>query len=54
MCERTNGANEVREAAICLAMACFDKTPRSYRDNLNDTLNEGVPDWAKNLLDRLK
>jgi hypothetical protein len=54
MCARTDGANQVRDAADCLARACIQRTPKSYRDHLNDTLDEGVPEWAKDFLNRLK
>jgi len=52
MCERTESANSVRDAAMCLSQACFES--KSYRDHLNETLREGVPDWAKDLLKKLK
>jgi hypothetical protein len=52
MCERTEAANQIREAAQCLTEACFNT--KSYRDHLDDTLREGVPDWARELLDKLK
>jgi hypothetical protein len=39
---------------MCLAQACFDRTPKSYRAHLDDTLKEDLPDWANRLLDRLK
>lgn len=54
MCARTDAANEVRDAALCLTRACHDRVPKSYRDHLNDTLQEGVPDWAQRLIDKLK
>jgi len=54
MCERTDGANSVREAAMCLVKACFDSTPKSYRDHLEDTIREELPDWAKDLLKKMK
>jgi hypothetical protein len=36
---------------MCLARACHQRT---LRDVYNDTVKEGVPGWAQNLLDRLK
>jgi hypothetical protein len=50
MCARTDGANEVREAARCLTRAC---NRRSLRQLYSEVLNEGVPDWANELLRKL-
>jgi hypothetical protein len=52
MCARTEAANQVREAALCLTQACFNT--KTYRDHLDDTLREGVPDWAQELLNKMK
>jgi hypothetical protein len=30
------------------------KRPKSYRQHLNDTLKEDIPDWASKLLEKLK
>jgi hypothetical protein len=35
-------------------MAQRDETKRSYREELQETLKEGVPEWAKELLAKLK
>ena len=51
MCARTDGANEVRDAARCLTRACAQ---RSLRDLYNETVREGVPGWAQSYLDKLK
>lgn len=53
MCARTDGANELKEAALCLAQACLDHAPASYRANLEETLREGIPEWARELLRKL-
>jgi hypothetical protein len=39
---------------IGFGMAQRGETKRSYRDELAETLREGVPDWAKELLAKLK
>lgn len=31
-----------------------DKREKTYREHLNDTMKEGVPDWAAQLLDQMK
>lgn len=31
-----------------------DKREKTYREHLQDTLIEGVPDWARELLDGLE
>jgi hypothetical protein len=30
-----------------------DKRGKTYREHLNDTIREGVPDWADDLLNKL-
>lgn len=30
-----------------------DKREKTYREHLNDTIREGVPDWADELLGKL-
>jgi hypothetical protein len=30
------------------------KRPKSYRSHLDDTLKEEIPDWASELLEKLK
>jgi hypothetical protein len=54
MCEQTDSANEVRDAAMCLSRACLDRAPASYRANLEETLKDPLPAWAEELLKRLK
>jgi hypothetical protein len=53
MCARADAAQEVKRAAECLSKACLDRAPPSYRANLEETLREGIPEWAKELLRKL-
>jgi hypothetical protein len=51
MCERTESANTVREAAKCLSRVCYDRTLRAI---YGDTVKEGIPPWAAELLNKMK
>lgn len=53
MCARSESVKQVQHAAEGLSQACFNATPRSYREHLNDTLTEEIPEAIKRLLDRL-
>jgi hypothetical protein len=51
MCERSESAREVRDAARCLSAACHERTLRQL---YSETVKEGVPQWAVDLLAKLK